>query len=193
MRFEQLQITGAVRVLIEPARDARGFFARTFCTREFEANGLPVGVVQASISYNERCGTVRGLHFQWSPSKEDKFVRCIRGRLLDVLLDLRPDSPTYLQHCAVALDDESRDAVFIPQGVAHGFQTLVDQTEVLYQMTDFYAPDLSAGVRWNDPVFGIRWPLPPALISQRDANYADFDSAWHQAEVARRHGQLDTA
>src|ERR1700754_4288549 len=138
MRFEQLQIAGAVRVLIEASHDARGFFARTFCTEEFEAHGLPARVVQASISYNEARGTLRGLHFQWAPSREAKLVRCTRGRLHDVLVDLRPDSPTCLQHCAVALDEDSRDAVFIPHGVAHGFQTLVDRTEVLYQMTDFY-------------------------------------------------------
>src|ERR1700674_1685520 len=150
MRFEPLAIDGAALVRIEPQTDSRGFFARTFCVEEFAAAGLPTRAVQASVSYNERAGTVRGMHFQWPPSQEGKLVRCIRGRLHDVLLDLRPRSSTYLQHCAVTLDEENRDAVFIPPGIAHGFQTLVPRTEVLYQMSDRFAPELAAGVRWND-------------------------------------------
>jgi dTDP-4-dehydrorhamnose 3,5-epimerase len=186
MRFEPLPVTGAILVEIEAHHDERGFFARTFCSREFVANGLPAAVVQASISYNRLCGTIRGMHFQWPRSHEDKLVRCIRGSLLDVLLDLRPHSKSYLQHCAVRLDDSQRNAVFIPHGVAHGFQTLADETEVLYQMTDFFAPDLGAGVRWNDPAFGIHWPLPAAMISERDATYPDFNPAQYEAEFAAR-------
>jgi dTDP-4-dehydrorhamnose 3,5-epimerase len=186
MQFEPLPIAGAVLVKIEAHRDERGFFARTFCSREFSANGLPTAVAQASISYNEHRGTVRGMHFQWPHSREDKLVRCIRGNLLDVLLDLRPQSSTYLQHCSVQLDDELRKAVFIPHGVAHGFQTLAGNTEVLYQMTDFFAPELGSGVRWNDPAFGIRWPLSAASISDRDASYPDFSRAQYEAEFAER-------
>lgn len=185
MQFEPLPVAGAVLVRIQAHRDERGFFARTFCSREFSAQGLPPSIVQASISYNELRGTVRGMHFQWPRSLEDKLVRCIRGSLLDVLLDLRPDSSTYLQHCAVSLDDQERDAVFIPHGVAHGFQTLTNSTEVLYQMTDFFAPDLGSGVRWNDSAFGIRWPLPPAKISGRDASYPDFNRVLYEAEFAK--------
>jgi dTDP-4-dehydrorhamnose 3,5-epimerase len=186
MRFERLPIAGAALVKIEAHRDERGFFARTFCSREFSANGLSAAVAQASISYNEHRGTVRGMHFQWPRSREDKLVRCLRGSLLDVLLDLRPHSSTYLQHCSVQLDDELRNSVFIPHGVAHGFQTLVGNTEVLYQMTDFFAPDLGSGVRWNDSAFGIRWPLAAAMISDRDASYPDFSRAQYEAEFAER-------
>jgi dTDP-4-dehydrorhamnose 3,5-epimerase len=186
MKFDQLPLEGAVLVKIEEHRDERGFFARTFCAREFAANGLPTSVVQASISYNELKGTVRGMHFQWPHSREDKLVRCVRGSLLDVLIDLRPDSNSYLEHCSVQLDDELRNAVFVPHGVAHGYQTLEGHTEVLYQMTDFFAPGLGAGVRWDDAAFGIRWPLPPAKISERDASYPDFDRALYESELAER-------
>jgi dTDP-4-dehydrorhamnose 3,5-epimerase len=189
MRFEALPLDQAFLVRIEPHPDPRGFFARTFCVQEFGAAGLPTALVQASISFNARRGTVRGMHFQWPPSREAKLVRCVRGALFDVLLDLRPRSPSYLRHVAVELTDANRDAVFIPHGVAHGFQTLADATEVLYQMTDVYAPALATGVRWNDPAFRIRWPLADgSVISERDAGYPDFDRAAFEAELARREG-----
>jgi dTDP-4-dehydrorhamnose 3,5-epimerase len=189
MRFEALPVAQAFLVRLEPHADARGFFARTFCVEEFAAAGLPTALVQASISSNARRGTVRGMHFQWPPSREAKLVRCVRGALLDVLLDLRPGSPSYLRHVAVELSEANRDAVFIPDGVAHGFQTLADATEVLYQMTDVYAPALAAGVRWNDPAFRIRWPLADGIVvSERDAGYPDFDRAAFEAELARRRG-----
>jgi dTDP-4-dehydrorhamnose 3,5-epimerase len=187
MRFEPLAIDGAALVSIEPHPDSRGFFARTFCVDEFAAAGLATQAVQASVSYNEHAGTVRGMHFQWPPSREGKLVRCIRGRLRDVLLDLRPPSPTYLQHVAVTLDEDNRDAVFIPPGIAHGFQTLLPRTEVLYQMTDRFAPTLAAGVRWNDPAFSISWMTMPQLtISERDAAYPDFDRREFEAELLHR-------
>jgi dTDP-4-dehydrorhamnose 3,5-epimerase len=185
MLFHPLDVPGAALVKIDRKADPRGFFARTFCAGEFSINGLVPEVVQSNISYNERRGTIRGMHFQWPPSREGKLVRCIRGSLFDVLLDLRPSSPTYLEHRILLLDDENRDAAFIPPGVAHGFQTLADRTEVLYQMTDFYAPDLSAGVRWNDPAFGIQWPIAEVVISERDASCPDFDRERFQAELAR--------
>jgi dTDP-4-dehydrorhamnose 3,5-epimerase len=185
MFLENLQIAGAVLVRLDRKPDARGFFARTFCVEEFSAAGLVSVVAQASISYNERRGTLRGMHFQWPPSREAKLVRCIRGGIFDVLLDLRPQSTTYLQHAAVVLDENNRDAVFIPHGIAHGFQTLADGTEVLYQMSDFFAPDLGAGVRWNDEAFGIRWPLSDVVINDRDATYSDFDRRAFEAELAR--------
>jgi dTDP-4-dehydrorhamnose 3,5-epimerase len=188
MLFQQLDIVGAALVRIEPKADARGFFARTFCAGEFAAAGLTSAVVQSSISYNEHRGTVRGLHFQWPPSREDKLVRCLRGSIFDVLLDLRPGSPTYLRHTTVILDENNRDSVFIPYGVAHGFQTLAQRTEVLYQMSDFFAPELGAGVRWNDPAFGIRWPLADieVTISERDAACPEFDRQVFESELARR-------
>lgn len=189
MLFEPLDIPGAALVRIEPHPDARGLFARTVCVEEFTTMGLPAHFVQSSISYNRRRGTVRGLHFQWPPSREGKLVRCVRGAVLDVLLDLRPDEPTYLAYRAVRLDQENRTAVFIPPGVAHGFQTLADHTEVFYQMTDFHAPALAGGVRWNDPRFGIDWPEPTdVVISERDAGCPDFDREWFEAELARRTG-----
>jgi dTDP-4-dehydrorhamnose 3,5-epimerase len=185
MLFEPLQIGGAVLVKQERKPDPRGYFARAFCAREFAAHGLPEAFVQASLSYNEHRGTLRGMHFQWPPSREGKLVRCVRGALLDVLLDLRPASPSYLTHCAAELSAGNGDAVFIPHGVAHGFQTLAGQTEVLYQMTDFFAPDLSTGVRWNDPAFGIRWPIPEIVISERDAACPPFDRAQFESDLER--------
>ena len=186
MQFEPLGVAGAALVRIEPLPDPRGFFARTFCAREFAAAGLATAVAQSSVSYNERAGTVRGMHFQWPPSQEAKLVRCLRGRLYDVLLDLRPQSPSYLRHVAVSLDEDNRDAVFIPPGIAHGFQTLSDRTEVLYQMSDYFVPDISTGFRWNDPAFGIAWPMPVSAMSERDANCDDFDRRRFEAELARR-------
>jgi dTDP-4-dehydrorhamnose 3,5-epimerase len=187
MRFEPLPIDGAVLVHIEPQGDLRGFFARTFCTAEFARHGLDTAAVQASVSFNEHAGTVRGMHFQWPPSRESKLVRCLRGKVFDALLDLRPGSPSYLRHVAVQLDEDNHDAVFIPHGVAHGFQTLCDRTEVLYQMTDVYAPELAAGLRWNDPAFSIGWPkLEGVVISERDASYPDFDRKLFEAELGRR-------
>ncbi len=187
MRFQTLGIAGAALVRIEPHTDERGFFARTVCAREFEAHGLRADFVQSSISLNHRRGTVRGLHLQWPPSQEHKLVRCLRGAIFDVLLDLRPGQPTYLSHLAFELSGDNRDALYIPAGVAHGFQTLADDSEVLYQMTDFHAPELATGVRWDDPAFGIEWPQRPAtVIAARDAGYPDFFKSGFEAELARR-------
>jgi len=189
MQFEALCLGGAFRVTVERNVDHRGFFARTFCRDEFAAAGIVNEVVQCSISYSEFAGTVRGLHFQWPPSTEGKLVRCVRGAIHDVIVDLRPDSATYLHHLALRLDEDSRDAVFIPHGVAHGFQTLAPGSEVLYQMTDVYAPDLTACVRWDDAAFGIEWPRRhDVVISERDANCPVFDRAVFEAEWARRLG-----
>jgi dTDP-4-dehydrorhamnose 3,5-epimerase len=187
MQIEPLRLPGAALVRMQRLADERGFFARSACVEEFRAHGLRGEFVQSSISWNARRGTVRGLHFQWPPSQEGKLVRCVRGALHDVLLDLRPGEPTFMAHVAVQLDEENRDAVYVPPGIAHGFQTLSDGTEVLYQMTDFHAAGLAAGVRWDDPAFQIRWPIAPAtVIAARDAGYADFSSEAFQAELARR-------
>ena len=187
MRFETLGLPGAALVRLERHADVRGFFARSVCVEEFRAQGLPGDFVQSSISWNRRRGTVRGMHFQWPPSREGKLIRCLRGAIHDVLLDLRPGETTYLTHRAVVLDQDNRDAVFIPAGVAHGFQTLADDCEILYQMTEFHAPALAAGVRWNDPAFSIQWPLGKDLvIAERDAAYPDFDRQGFEAELARR-------
>jgi dTDP-4-dehydrorhamnose 3,5-epimerase len=186
MLLQSLEIPGATLVRLDRKVDSRGFFARTFCAREFAAAGLTNAAVQSSVSYNERRGTVRGMHFQWPPSREDKLVRCVRGSVVDVLVDLRPDSPRYLSHLTLYLDQDNRDAVFIPHGVAHGFQTLADRTEVLYQMSDYFAPDLGIGFRWNDPAFGIDWPIADIVISDRDASCPDFDRRGFESELVRR-------
>jgi len=188
MHFEALSLSGAMRVQLQPKSDGRGFFARSFCAREFAAHGLPPRLVQCSVSSSARRGTVRGIHFQWPPSAEGKLVRCVRGSLFDVLLDLRPGSPSYLKHQTVILNDVNRDAVYVPPGVAHGFQTLSDNTEVLYQMSDYFAPDLQAGVLWNDPHFAVEWPLKDPIISERDAQCGRFERAAYEAEYARRQG-----
>jgi dTDP-4-dehydrorhamnose 3,5-epimerase len=187
MKIEPLPLSGAALVKLERVADERGFFARSGCVRELRAQGLPGEFVQSSISWNPRRGTVRGMHFQWPPSQEAKLVRCVRGAIYDVLLDLRPGQPTYMSHLGLTLDQDNRDAVYIPPGVAHGFQTLADDSEVLYQMTDFHAPELAMGLRWNDPAFRIAWPIPQAsVIAPRDAGYPDFSAATFAAELARR-------
>src|SRR5215469_15713541 len=187
MRFEALDVSGAALIKLERHSDERGFFARAICARELRAHGLPEVFVQASLSWTGRRGTVRGLHFQWPPSREGKLVRCVRGAIYDVMLDLRPAEPTYLRHRAVALDEDNRDAVFVPSGVAHGFQTLADDTEVLYQMADTHAPALAGGIRWNDAAFGISWPLSgDIVIAERDATWPDFERRDFEAELARR-------
>lgn len=155
----------------EPHSDERGYFARIWCQREFSGNGASDSMVQASLSFNRRAGTVRGMHYALAPSHESKLVRCVRGAVHDVILDLRRDSPTFGRHFAVELHASSPLGILIPQGVAHGFQTLVDDTEVLYMMTEVYRPELAAGVNHADPAFAIRWPLPVTCISERDLRY----------------------
>jgi dTDP-4-dehydrorhamnose 3,5-epimerase len=185
MRFESTPLAGAVLVSIEAHADLRGYFARTWCTREFEAQGLPAQVVQTSISHNLRRGTVRGMHLQLPPSQEGKLVSCLRGAIHDVIIDLRPESPTYLRHYSVELTAEVHNALFIPSLMAHGFQTLAHDTEVLYQMTDFFAAELGFGVRWNDPAFAIRWPITDdVVILPRDSAYEDFGPAKYERRLA---------
>lgn len=172
-------IAGACIVHIRRLSDDRGFFARTWCRDEFAAAGLPAGLAQASVSHSRRAGTLRGLHFARPPSREGKLVRCERGSVFDVIVDLRPSSPTYLRHFAIVLDSEERNAVFVPPGVAHGFQTLADGSEVLYLMTEAYRPELADGVRFDDPAFAIEWPRAVSAIAERDRSYPDFDRASH--------------
>ncbi len=176
MIFRELEIAGAY--LLEPERheDERGFFARTFCRRELEALGLEATVAQCNVSFNHRRGTVRGMHYQAPPSEEAKLVRCTRGSICDVILDLRPGSASFKHHLAVELDAESRASLYIPAGVAHGFQTLTDGAEVLYQMSEFYDPAAARGVRWNDPAFAVTWPREITVISDRDRSFPDFES-----------------
>ncbi|MGH6624597.1 MAG: dTDP-4-dehydrorhamnose 3,5-epimerase [Burkholderiaceae bacterium] len=186
MRFLESELAGLFVIDIEPLSDDRGFFARTFCEREFAQRGIEMRAVQSSISFNRRRGTVRGMHFQWPPAREGKLVRCVRGAIIDVVIDLRPESPTFTKHVAVNLDDIERQSLYIPPGLAHGFQTLEDDSEVLYQMSDFYQASLGAGVRWNDPAFEIRWPIDEVTLLERDASYPDFDAGRFALELRAR-------
>jgi dTDP-4-dehydrorhamnose 3,5-epimerase len=171
MLFSPLSVTGAWLVTPEQRGDERGFFARTWCTREFAEHGMSAQFVQASVSFNEIAGTLRGMHYQAEPFVETKLVRCTAGAIYDVVLDLRPASPSYMKWQGEVLSAENRAALYIPDGCAHGFVTLADKSEVLYEISSFHEPSAARGVRWNDPALGIVWPCEPARISQRDAQY----------------------
>jgi dTDP-4-dehydrorhamnose 3,5-epimerase len=174
VKLVRLGIPGAFLIEIEPASDDRGFFARTFCARELAAAGLDGRIQQTSLSFNPRRGTLRGLHYQAAPHAEAKIVRCVRGTIYDLLVDLRPESHIFRQHLAIELSAEARNAVYIPPGVAHGFLTLTDDCEVHYAMSEFYAPEAARGARWDDPAFGIVLPEEVRVISARDASYPDL-------------------
>jgi len=179
MIFEPTELSGVVLVRPEPRRDERGFFARIWCREEFARAGIAIDLHQASISHNPRAGTLRGIHFAWPPAAEGKFVRCERGRVHDVAIDLRPGSPTFMRHLALSLDADDGTGVYLPPGLGHGFQTLVDDTRVLYLMSAPYRSELADGVRFDDAAFGIAWPLPVASIAERDRTYPDFDRTRH--------------
>jgi dTDP-4-dehydrorhamnose 3,5-epimerase len=175
VKFSTAPIAGAYLIDIEPQADERGFFARTVCAEEFGRHGLNAGFVQQSVSFNARKGIVRGMHYQAAPHQEDKLVRVTRGAVWDAILDLRPDSPSHGKWFGVELSADNRRALYIPKGVAHGFQTLTDDTEVHYQMTVPYCPDAARGLHWRDPQFGIAWPDPDgAILSERDRMLANF-------------------
>ena len=172
--FEETRLKGAYVVDAELRNDSRGFFARTWCVDEFEEHGLNPRLVQCNISFNARKGTLRGMHYQVAPFAETKIVRCTRGSMYDVIIDLRPESPTFTRHFGAVLTADNRKAMYIPTGFAHGFQTLEDDTEALYQISEFYSPEHSRGVRWDDPAFGIAWPPDERMLSERDRSYPDF-------------------
>jgi dTDP-4-dehydrorhamnose 3,5-epimerase len=172
--FAETPLAGAFLIDLEPRRDERGFFARTFCAREFAARGLNPRVVQANLSRNLRRGTLRGLHYQRPPFAEAKSVRCVAGSVFDAIVDLRLDSPTHLRWFGVTLSREDGRMLYVPEGFAHGYQALEDGSEVLYLVSEFYAPEHEAAVRWDDPRFGIRWPLPDPILSPRDAAHPDY-------------------
>jgi dTDP-4-dehydrorhamnose 3,5-epimerase len=174
MRFQETQLPGAWLIDPVPVSDDRGFFSRVFCTREFASHGLETKFEQHSISYSRQQGTVRGLHFQKPPYSEVKVVSCHQGAIWDVIVDLRVDSPTFGQWNAFELSAENRRRLYIPQGFAHGFQSLVDHVEISYLISAFYVPEASSGYRYNDPAFGINWPLPPGAISDKDRSWPDF-------------------
>lgn len=177
MKFSETSLGGAYLVELEPQSDERGFFARSFCAEEFRAHGLLPAFVQGNISFNRARGTLRGLHYQAPPAAETKVVRCTRGALFDVIVDLRPGSPTYLQHFGIELTADNRRALYIPTLFAHGFLTLADDTEVHYLMGESFSPGHARSIRYNDPALGIRWPVEVAVISPKDAAIPDFKPA----------------
>ncbi len=186
MLFTETHLEGAFVIEIERRADARGFFARTFCQNEFAAHGLKPAAVQTSIASNLRKGTVRGMHFQYVPAAETKLVTCIRGALYDVIVDLRPESPTFLQNFGIELNEDNRTALYVPQRFAHGYQTLCDRTDASYLMSEFYLPEAEGGLRHDDPALGLTWPLPVSEISDRDRQFPLY--ATFEAELKRRMG-----
>lgn len=177
MIFKETRLTGAFVIEQELFEDERGFFARSWSEREFVAAGLAARLAECNISFNKKSGTLRGMHFQREPHAQAKLVRCTAGAIYDAIIDLRPESPTFKQWIGVELTARNRRMLYVPAGFAHGFQTLADETEVFYQMSELYAPDCAGGVRWNDPAFGIAWPSPEdgeRIINIRDQEYPDF-------------------
>jgi len=172
--FIEIQLKGAYIIQPEKLEDERGFFARSWCEREFAAHNLNPRTVQCNISFNRKKGTLRGMHYQAAPRAEAKLVRCTRGTIYDVIIDLRPKSPTFKQHVAEVLTVDDHKMLYIPEGFAHGFQTLEDNAEVFYQISEFHAPECARGVRWNDPAFAIEWPISEPIMLKRDRNYPDF-------------------
>jgi dTDP-4-dehydrorhamnose 3,5-epimerase len=178
VRFAETPLAGAFVIDLETKDDERGFFARVWCEHEFASHGLVTRLVQSSISYNARTGTLRGMHYQAEPYPEAKIIRCTSGAIFDVIIDLRRNSPTFAQHFAIVLSAANRKQLYVPGYFAHGFQTLEDSTEVTYQMSEFYHPECARGVRWNDPAFGISWPAAQLrIMADRDAGYPDFMEA----------------
>jgi dTDP-4-dehydrorhamnose 3,5-epimerase len=176
MIFQKTSIDGVLEIRIERRQDERGFFARTWCQDEFQRSGLNPNLAQCSISFNARKGTLRGLHYQAAPHAEDKLVRCTRGAIYDVAVDLRPASPTFKKWFGIELNAENRSMLYVPEGCAHGFLTLAEDSEIFYQMSEPYYPELSRGVRWDDPAFAVPWPSPVEVISERDRTYPDFEA-----------------
>jgi dTDP-4-dehydrorhamnose 3,5-epimerase len=179
MRFLPTPLEGAFLIELEPKGDQRGFFARLFCSDLFAKHGLESSVVQVNNSASAEKGTLRGLHYQLEPKAETKLVRCIRGSLYDVILDIRPDSPTFGQSFGAILSSSNRLMMFVPKGFAHGFLTLDDDSEVIYFVSQAYSQELERGIRWDDPSFNIQWPMTPKVISERDLNHPDFNQAYH--------------
>jgi len=176
MRFIETPLKGAMIIELQLKEDERGFFARSWCRDEFHDQGLNTDLVQCNVSFNLMKGTIRGMHYQAEPYPESKVVRCTMGSVYDVIIDLRPDSTTFKNWFGIELSAGNRKALYVPFGFAHGFQTLEDNSELLYQMSEFFHPELARGVRWNDPAFGIQWPHRAGMISSRDQQYPDFDA-----------------
>jgi dTDP-4-dehydrorhamnose 3,5-epimerase len=192
MRFEPTGLMGAWLITGEPTHDSRGRFGRIFCREEFESHGLTHPFVQSSLSFNSKQGTVRGMHFQWPPSREAKLVRCVRGAVFDAIVDLRPNSASFLKQFTVELSADNSRSVYVPEGFAHGTQSLLDESELLYQMTDFYVPELSTGYRFNDVTLSVRWPRLVTAISDRDRDAPVFNTEAYLAEYIERAARKDS-
>lgn len=190
MYFTETKLEGAFVIEIDRKEDNRGFFARVFCQHEFEEHGLEPVIAQANIAFNRRAGTMRGMHFQYPPATETKLVRCNRGAILDIIVDLRPESPTYLDHIAVELSADNHRALYVPGRFAHGYQVLEDMTETSYQVGEFYAPGHEGGLRYDDPALGLSWPLPVSEISEKDTGWPSLSEI--EAEVRARMAGLET-
>lgn len=184
MIFTETALAGAFVIDIEPRGDSRGFFARAFCQHEFVEHGLEPVIAQANIAYNPTKGTLRGMHFQYPPAAETKVVRCTRGAIVDIIVDLRPESPSYLEHVAVELTADNHRAIYVPKRFAHGYQVLVDETETSYLVDESYAPQHEGGLRFDDPRLGLEWPLPVGEVSEKDAGWRPLAEA--EAEVKER-------
>lgn len=190
MIFTETKLAGAFVIDIERKEDSRGFFARVFCQREFEAHGLKPVIAQANVAFNRVKGTLRGMHFQFPPVAETKLVRCTRGGILDVIVDLRPESPTFLDHIAVELSEENSRALYVPERFAHGYQVLRDSTETSYQVGEFYAPGCEGGLLYDDPRLGLNWPLPVSEISEKDRLWKRIDDQETEIKERMRTGTL---
>lgn len=184
MVFTECKLTGAFVIELERREDERGFFARTFCQREFEEHGLKPVIAQANVAFNRSRGTLRGMHFQFPPAAETKLVRCTHGAILDIIVDLRPESATYLEHVAVELTADTHRALYVPERFAHGYQVLEDGTETSYQVGEFYTPEAEGGLRYDDPGLGLSWPLPVMSMSDKDRAWALLDEV--EPELRRR-------
>ncbi len=184
MMFTETKLKGAYVIDLERKEDSRGFFARAFCQHEFKAHGLNPVIAQANLAFNRAKGTIRGMHFQFPPAAETKLVRCTRGAILDIIVDLRPESPTFLEHVAVELSEENYRALYVPERFAHGYQVLTDETDTSYQVGEFYTPGCEGGLRYDDPRLGLQWPLPVTAISDKDKIWKLFNQ--QEQEIRQR-------
>jgi dTDP-4-dehydrorhamnose 3,5-epimerase len=184
MQFTETKLAGAFIIDLERREDERGFFARAFCQHEFAEHGLNTRIAQSNVAFNRDAGTLRGMHFQFPPAAETKLVRCTRGAIVDMIVDVRPESPSYLEHVAVELSAENGRALYVPERFAHGYQVLVDETETSYQVGEFYAPEVEGGLRYDDPRLGLEWPLPVLEMSEKDRGWLLLDE--YEPELRRR-------
>lgn len=184
MIFTETKLKGAFIIELDRKKDERGFFARAFCQKEFEAHGLKSTIAQANLAHNIRQGTVRGMHFQYPPAAETKLVRCTRGAILDIIVDLRPESPTFLQHIEVEMNEDNQRALYVPERFGHGYQVLRDNTDTSYQVGEFYTPGCEGGLLYNDPALGLKWPLSVTVISEKDKAWTPY--AKIEAELKKR-------